>query len=172
MNRTTSLLTGAGLGAGLMYFLDPKRGRQRQARIRDRMTRLSHDIAEARDTVTRDVRNRMRGLAAGDLTVLVGGKNALRGNPLRGGWSPTGRAMLGLIGGGLFLSGLTKEAPTACVLGTVGLGLMIEAATNAGIDDITEMPTKVKKMAAEKFGHDGKAIRRPQGAAQMAGMRG
>jgi len=172
MNRTTALLAGAGLGAGLMFFLDPKRGRQRQARIRDKMTRFSHDIAEVRDTVTRDVRNRVRGLAAGDLTVLAGGKNALRGNPLRGGWSPAGRVMLGLIGGGIFLSGLTKEAPTACVLGTLGLGLMIEAATNAGIDDIAEMPTKVRKIAAESFGHDGKATPRPQAAAQMAGTRG
>jgi hypothetical protein len=171
MNRTTALLTGAALGTGLMYFLDPNRGRQRQARIRDKMTRFSHDIAEARDTVARDVRNRMRGLAAGDLTVLVGGKNALRGNPLRGSWSPAGRAMLGLIGGGLFLSGLTREAPTACILGTIGLGCMIEAATNAGIDDIAEMPTKGRKIAAESFGHDGKATRRPQ-TAQMAGTRG
>lgn len=171
MNRTTALLTGAGLGAGLMFFLDSKRGRQRQTRIRGTMTRLSHGIADARDTVIRDVRNRMRGLAAGDLTVLVGGKNALRGNPLRGGWSPAGRAMLGLIGGGLFLSGLMREAPTACILGTVGLGCMIEAATNAGIDEIAEMPTKVRKIATESFGHDGKATRRPQ-APQMAGTRG
>jgi hypothetical protein len=171
MHRTTSLLTGACVGAGLMYFLDPKRGRQRQARIRDKMSRLSHEIAEARDTVIRDVRNRMHGLAAGDLTMLVGGKNALRGNPLRGGWSPAGRAMLGLIGGGLFLSGLTREAPTACILGTVGLGCMIEAATNAGIDDIAEIPKTVRKIAVENFGHDGRETRHPQ-AAQMASARG
>jgi hypothetical protein len=154
-----------------MYFLDPKRGRQRQARIRDKMTRFSHEIVEARDTVIRDVRNRMQGLAAGDLTVLVGGKNALLGNPLRGSWSPTGRALLGLIGGGLFLSGLTREAPTACILGTVGLGLMIEAASNAGIDDIAELPTKVKKIVAENFGHDGRETRGPEPLARMTGIR-
>jgi hypothetical protein len=62
-----------------MYFLDPKRGRQRRAQVREKMIRLSHDI--------QDARNRLRGLAAGDLSVL--------------------------IGGGLFLSGLQGSAPTA-----------------------------------------------------------
>jgi uncharacterized membrane protein len=107
-------------------------------------------------------RNRLHGLAAGDLSILVGGKNALHGNPLRGAWSPTGRAILGAIGGGLFLSGLTQKAPTACVLGTAGLALMIEAATNAGIEEITHMPSKAKKMAMETFGHDGRKAPRPQ----------
>jgi uncharacterized membrane protein len=164
MNRTIALLAGAGLGAGMMFFLDPRRGRQRRAQVRDRMIRLSHQAQDARDTVVRDARNRMSGLAAGDLSVLAGGKNALRGNPLRGGWSPTGRAMLGAIGGGLFLSGLTRSAPTACILGTAGLALMIEAATNAGIEDISNVSSKVEKMARESFGHDGRKIGRPKPA--------
>lgn len=159
MNRTIALLTGAGLGAGLMYFLDPKRGRQRRVRIRDKMIRATHQMQDARDRVARDVRNRLRGLAAGDLSILVGGKNALRGNPLRGAWSPAGRALLGLIGGGLFLRGLMREAPAACFLGTAGLALMIEGATNAGIEDIKRVPEKVTEMVEmveENFGHDGR----------------
>jgi hypothetical protein len=169
MSRTIALLTGAGLGAGIMFFLDPKRGRQRRTQIRDKMIRMSQQIQDARDTVVRDARNRMGGLAAGDLSVLVGGKNALRGNPLRGDWSPTGRAMLGAIGGALFLSGLTREAPTACILGTAGLGLMIEAATNAGIEDITQMRSKMANMAREKFGHDGRQNPRRSRSSEPAG---
>jgi len=169
MSRTIALLTGAGLGAGLMYFLDPKNKRQRQAFVRDKMTRFSHEIADACDVVSRDARNRMRGLAAGDMTVLIGGKNALHGHTLRGDWTPTGRALLGMIGGGLLLSGLMKEAPTGCVLGTVGLGLMIEAATNAGIDDITAMPSKVKQMAADCLGQEAE---RTQAVAQTASAQG
>lgn len=156
MNRTIALLTSAGLGASLMFFLDPKKGRQRRTHVRDKMVRVSHQIQDAGDTVVRDARNRMRGLAAGDLSVLVGGKNALRGNPLRGAWSPTGRALLAALGGGLFLSGLTRKAPTACILGTAGLALMIEAATNAGIEDITHMPSEVERFATENWGHDGR----------------
>lgn len=171
MNRTIALLTGAGLGAGLMFFLDPKRGRQRRAQIREKMIRLSHQVQDARDTVVRDARNRLRGLAAGDLSTLIGGKNALRGNPLRGAWSPAGRAVLGAIGSALFLSGLTRQAPTACVLGTAGLGLMIEAATNAGIEDISQMSSKVTKMATETLGHDGRQTQRRQRASEPAGIR-
>lgn len=148
-----------------MFFLDPKRGKQRRAMVRDKMIRMSHKIQDARDTVVRDTRNRMRGLAAGDLSVLVGGKNALRGNPLRGDWSPMGRMMLGMIGGGLFLSGLRREAPTACVLGTAGLALMIEGATNAGIEDISQMPAKAAQIAAHNFGHDGRKPKRREPAA-------
>lgn len=156
MNRTISLLTSVGIGAGLMYFLDPKRGRQRRAQIREKMIRASHKIQDARDTVVRDARNRLRGLAAGDLSILVGGKNALHGNPLRGGWSPTGRVLLGVIGGGLFLSGLGRSAPTACIMGTAGLALMIEGATNAGIEDVTQMPSKLANIARHSIGHDGR----------------
>ncbi|HZV07362.1 MAG TPA: hypothetical protein VE999_19925 [Gemmataceae bacterium] len=171
MNRTIALLTGAGLGAGVMYFLDPKRGRSRRARIRDKMVRAFHQIQHTRDMVVRDARNRMHGLAAGDLSTLIGGKNALRGNPLRGGWSPTGRAMLGLIGGGLFLSGLTRSAPTACVLGTAGLALMIEGATNAGIEDIKQVPEKLAKVTTANIGHDGRRTIRKERAVEPAGVR-
>jgi hypothetical protein len=162
MNRTIALLTGAGLGAGMMFFLDPRRGRQRRAQVRDKMISLSHQVQDARDTIVRDARNRMSGLAAGDMSVLIGGKNALRGNPLRGGWSPTGRAILGAIGGGLFLSGLTRSAPTACVLGTAGLALIAEAATNAGIEDVSNVSSKVQRVATENFSHDGRKPRRPE----------
>jgi hypothetical protein len=168
MNRAIALLTGAGLGAGMSYFLDPRLGRRRRALIRDKMVRFSHDLQEVGDAVRRDAGNRMRGLAAGDLTVLVGGKNALRGNPLRGDWSPTGRALLGVIGGGLFLSGLMRDAPMACVLGTAGLALMIEGATNAGIEDITHLPSKMSNMAAENFDHTEQKMKRPKRKAATA----
>ena len=160
MSRTIALLTGAGLGAGMMFFLDPKRGRQRRVQIRDKMISLSHQLQDARDIVVRDARNRISGLAAGDLSILVGGKNSLRRNPLRGSWSPTGRALVGAIGGALFLGGMMRKAPTACLLGTAGLGLIMEAATNAGIEDISQMRSKVAEMAKSNFSQDGHTPRR------------
>jgi uncharacterized membrane protein len=45
-------------------------------------------------------------------------------------WSPTTRLLAGAVGGALFAYGLTERFPIACVLGTVGLGLMARAATN------------------------------------------
>src|SRR5437762_2000619 len=122
MHRAMTLLAGAGLGAGLMYFLDPQMGRRRRALARDKAVSLGHQAQDAAELVGRDMRNRARGLASGDLSVLVGGKRALQ-DPLRGGWSPSGRALLTGLGAGLFIYGLTRSAPTACILGTLGAAL-------------------------------------------------
>jgi hypothetical protein len=85
MDRALSMLTGVGLGAGLMYLLDPQMGRRRRA--------------------------------------LLGGK----------------RALLTGLGAGLFLYGLTRRAPAACLLGTVGCALAAEGLTSASFDDIARV---------------------------------
>lgn len=59
-----SLLAGLGLGAGLMYLLDPERGDRRRALIRDQAT---HYRTHGVDTVSkrsRHLRNRAAGLLA------------------------------------------------------------------------------------------------------------
>ncbi len=166
MDRAIAFLAGAGLGAGLMYVLDPQMGRRRRAVARDRAVHLAHEARDAAGTVARDMSNRARGLAAGDLSVLVGGKRALR-NPLRGGWSPSGRTLLGLAGGGLLLYGLTQKAPLACVLGSVGLGLMAEGFTNIGLDDLrrgtqqlAHRASDVAQRAADRLGFGQEGERR------------
>jgi osmotically-inducible protein OsmY len=64
MNKGIGLISGIGLGAGLMYVLDPDRGKRRRALARDKMVRLLHKADDAVWTTSRDVRNRARGLAA------------------------------------------------------------------------------------------------------------
>jgi hypothetical protein len=63
------LITGIGLGTGLMFFLDPHRGKQRRAAVRDQAKRTSrqiervaksvegsaHDLARSADTFTKKV---------------------------------------------------------------------------------------------------------------------
>ncbi|HUF26854.1 MAG TPA: BON domain-containing protein [Gemmatimonadaceae bacterium] len=59
-----ALLGGVGIGAALMYLLDPDRGARRRALARDKATHL---LAETRESVTarsRDTANRLRGFAA------------------------------------------------------------------------------------------------------------
>ena len=65
MERTAQVLAGAGLGAALMYFLDPQAGRRRRAGVRDQFTHLSGKARDAADIVSRDARNRVTGLFAG-----------------------------------------------------------------------------------------------------------
>lgn len=58
---------GALMGAGVMYLLDPDRGRRRRARLRDRFVHGAHeaeDLGGAAASTARHVRNRARGMLA------------------------------------------------------------------------------------------------------------
>jgi uncharacterized membrane protein len=57
-------LSSVGLGAGLMYFLDPKRGGRRRALVRDRIVHHAKLEAAATATAGRDIAHRARGVAA------------------------------------------------------------------------------------------------------------
>lgn len=64
MNKPVTLLAGIGVGAGLMYMLDPDRGRRRRAITKDQ---IAHVITKTPDVVgstARDLRNRVQGVAA------------------------------------------------------------------------------------------------------------
>jgi len=58
------VLTTAAAGAGLMYLLDPERGRRRRAIVRDRLVRAAHRTGDTVDATSRDVGNRARGVVA------------------------------------------------------------------------------------------------------------
>ncbi|MBX6311440.1 MAG: CsbD family protein [Isosphaeraceae bacterium] len=53
-----------GLGAGLMYYLDPDRGRRRRALVRDQLIHALHELDDAVEVTMRDFTNRARGFAA------------------------------------------------------------------------------------------------------------
>jgi hypothetical protein len=58
------VVSGIGLGAGLMYLLDPDRGGRRRARVRDTLARAISRTGCAIGNTSRDISNRARGLAA------------------------------------------------------------------------------------------------------------
>ncbi len=58
------LLGGIGLGAGLMYMLDPDRGRRRRALVRDQLTSASNRASKALGRASRDLSNRAQGVVA------------------------------------------------------------------------------------------------------------
>lgn len=62
--RLKTLLTSFGLGAGLMYFFDPRLGNRRRALVRDKMNSLVTDIDDSLDVAKEDLRNRARGVLA------------------------------------------------------------------------------------------------------------
>ena len=64
MNAMRLSLLGAGLGAGVMYLLDPSRGNRRRALVRDKMIRVTRKTRDAAGATGRDMRNRAQGAQA------------------------------------------------------------------------------------------------------------
>src|SRR5215208_7946745 len=61
---TKNVMTGAAIGAALLFVLDPSRGAKRRAMLRDRLMRAGHVAAEGAGATARDMNNRARGIAS------------------------------------------------------------------------------------------------------------
>ena len=64
MNRGLTLVGGIGIGAALMYILDPERGTRRRALMRDKLLSAANRTNDAMEATSRDLRNRAQGLLA------------------------------------------------------------------------------------------------------------
>jgi gas vesicle protein len=54
----TGFLAGAGVGAAVMYLVDPGRGARRRGLIRDKLIQATHVTADGVDAATRDLAHR------------------------------------------------------------------------------------------------------------------
>lgn len=63
-NGAVAALGGLGLGAALMYFLDPSRGARRRALTADRARRVTRRTQHAVESTVRDIENRAQGVAS------------------------------------------------------------------------------------------------------------
>jgi uncharacterized membrane protein len=63
-STTLGLISGATIGAGLMYLADPDRGNRRRSVVRDQMVHGFRSFGSVIDKGIRDLRNRARGTAA------------------------------------------------------------------------------------------------------------
>jgi hypothetical protein len=74
MARTVGpTILGAGVGAGLMFLLDPARGARRRALVRDKFNRIAHKTRDAYGATRRDIGNRLGGVAAEMQSRIEGG---------------------------------------------------------------------------------------------------
>ncbi len=62
--ETSAVLLGAGIGAGVMFFLDPIAGKRRRAWAKDKATGITNDTLVVIDRASRDLLNRGQGLVA------------------------------------------------------------------------------------------------------------
>ncbi|HET6578785.1 MAG TPA: BON domain-containing protein [Gemmatimonadales bacterium] len=63
-DRTSTLLLGVGIGAALMYFLDPGRGARRRALLRDQAGSAMRSGRQRMQERAEDLRNRASGAVA------------------------------------------------------------------------------------------------------------
>jgi osmotically-inducible protein OsmY len=73
LRNNRALLTGLGLGVGLMYFLDPERGRRRRALVRDKVAHATRVSTNALGSAGVDLAHRATGLVARVRSVLRSG---------------------------------------------------------------------------------------------------
>ena len=62
MNKGLAFGAGLGLGTGLMFLLDPDRGKRRRALLRDKCVWAARKTGEGFGVTARDLRNRSQGL--------------------------------------------------------------------------------------------------------------
>jgi hypothetical protein len=64
MDKRVALIGGMGLGAGIMFLLDPNLGRRRRHIIRDKARSLAHEAEDHIGKKSRHFRNHAHGLVA------------------------------------------------------------------------------------------------------------
>jgi gas vesicle protein len=61
MNKNLAMISGAGLGAGLMFLMDPQAGRRRRSLVRDKLTRMVRQTEDFIESKGRHFRNVAKG---------------------------------------------------------------------------------------------------------------
>src|SRR6476646_2383946 len=87
---------GAGIGAGLMFLLDPQMGKRRRAVLRDKTYSLARHASAAVDRTARDLKNRTYGTV---VSIKSGHIGQIRPTILNANWPPAIRLIVGTAGG-------------------------------------------------------------------------
>jgi hypothetical protein len=72
------LIAGIGLGSGLMFFLDPAKGKQRRAVVRDQAKRTSRQLGRVAKSVDRSAHDLAKGADELAKRVFLWKRKALR----------------------------------------------------------------------------------------------
>src|SRR5947209_6973026 len=154
---------GAGLGAGLMYLLDPQGGRRRRALARDKAASALNKGGDAVKKTSRDLGNRTRGLVSQvgsrlrqgedvqvDDKVLCNRVRSKLGHAISHAsalevTAEDGRVTLAGPVLALAAAGFKKQGPLGIALRTVGLSLLAHGVTNAGPGRLASLVRRGKR---------------------------
>ncbi len=156
MNRALTLLGGLAAGSGLMYMLDPDRGRRRRALVRDKTVSAVKGSGDAISKTTRDLANRAKGAAYESTRVFrkrgeeqyQTGRHAAQQAKfalMRDDWPPAWRAVSGVAGGALAVYGIVRRDALGAAITAAGATMITRAATNR---EASRLFGLVKKAAA------------------------
>lgn len=135
MSNVRSWLTAIGLGAGLMYLLDPQHGSRRRAQLRDQIGDLKHVVNDAVHGV-RSLGNRASDLVLETRQVAMGqrdwrdvaamrGEQSISAEQLASRVRPINPRSLAVLGGGLMLlSSMSRRSRMATAGRWLGIGLL------------------------------------------------
>ncbi|HLH30930.1 MAG TPA: hypothetical protein VKY31_06975 [Terriglobia bacterium] len=126
-------IIGAGIGAGLMYLLDPQLGRRRRAILHDKTVSLTRQATDVVDKTARDVRNRAYGTV---VSIKTGHVMDMHPSILNANWPPAIRLLVGAAGTVMAAAGVAKRGLSGTVLTGIGLGSVAVAVTNVSVRDI------------------------------------
>jgi len=157
MARTANGFIYLGLGAALMYLMDPQLGRKRRNDLANQVESTRRKVRHGTDLVLRDATNRTHGMlvqtrqwlrarrerlerrASNEPSMSPGmgpaigaAKNAVA--PwMRERWSPAQRALAGMLGAGLATSGYVRGGFGGLVMTMAGIGLVARAGANESL---------------------------------------
>ena len=148
---------GAGIGAGLMFLLDPQMGKRRRAVFRDKTVSFRRQASAAIDKTARDLRNRTYGTV---VAFKSGHIAQMRPSIFNANWPPAIRLIAGTAGGAITAVGTAKKGVAGFVLGGIGAAALTLAITNFSIRDLlsrvattseTQKPEQRKGPVTENF---------------------
>jgi len=154
MARTAHGFIYLGLGAALMYLMDPQQGRKRRNDLLNQVDSTRRKVQRGTDMVLRDATNRTHGvlvqtrqwlrsqrerlenrasnepsMSPGAGPAIGAAKNAMA--PwMRERWSPAQRALAGMFGAGLATSGYVRGGFGGLLMTMAGVGLVARASAN------------------------------------------
>jgi uncharacterized membrane protein len=132
MQGQGKLLTGAILGAGAMYLLDPDRGASRRSFLRDRGIQLGHQLEG-------------NGLQSAEAV-----ESESEGEDTQPTWRPATRLAMGALGGLVAIQGARTRGIQGQILSLFGVGLVTRAALNLPARRLITLVRGARPITVEK----------------------
>jgi hypothetical protein len=135
-----ALIKGLGVGAGLMYFFDPDRGKTRRAKVRDQAVKTLNQVGDTVESKTRQLANQARGMLAETGAALTGPVPAGHKGRFAPAdrWPPETRLAVSVAGSWMAVSGARRGGflgGAACLL---GLGMLLRSLSQSEVSDSAE----------------------------------